>query len=337
MSTILKVPKVICFIMNKGGVGKTTTTLNFVGALSEPRSTGRAFKIGVIDNDPQCNLSDALEREALLEKDEDLPTAADLLNTENEDVPLDEFFTRVPRKSFNDRVFLLPGHPDLETVKDDLEFELKVTSPLPKGQTKDIGGERYSIQGFELKKAALFKKLRERIHTDLAGKLDYILIDTPPSRGFLTQMALGISDYVVPVISPGTKELDGLFSMEELIANVWYAYNPDLEVAGVLVNHVFEREVLATDIRRLVRERYTEIDLVLKHEIPRSVRIAEALSNNITIFESLHPKAEKSKVAYRKVLEELYLRALTQMEGKTVSAKYFFDFVYGQEQEAANE
>lgn len=174
---------------------------------------------------------------------------------------------------------------------------------------------------------------RERLKKDLAGQFDYIILDTPPSRGFLTQFALSLSDYVLPVMIPGTKELDGLIMMEQLIADCWASYNPKLSVAGILINNLFEREVLSSDIRQIVLERYSGKELMLKTEIPRSVRIAEAISNDQTVFESTHRDADAYKNVYRKLLSELYSRALTNKVNTTVSPNFFFELHYGEDEE----
>lgn len=338
---VLKFPVIISIIMNKGGVGKTTTCANIAAALSERRTTGIAHRIGVIDLDPQTNLSSVLGLDELQEKhQEDLITIAEFLDPDNTSIPVDDFFYFVDRPFFEGRLALLPGHIDLESLKDDLEYEMKFNSPISEDSEVGSFANSYDVGEFEQKKAQLFLNYRERIRRDLAGKFDYIIIDTPPSRGFLTQFALGLSDYVLPVMIPGTKEFDGLIMMEQLIADCWASYNPNLAVAGVLINNLFEREVLSKDIREMAKARYLGKELMLKTEIPRSVRIAEAISNDRTVFESEHRDADGYKNIYRKLLTELYSRALTNKVNTTVSPEFFYELHYGEEEnfkEAVNE
>lgn len=330
---VLKFPVILTVIMNKGGVGKTTTCANIAAALCEKRPTGNKFRIGVIDLDPQTNLSCVLGLDDLQEKHgSELVTIAEFLDPENSEIPADDFFYNVDRPYFDGRLSLLPGHIDLESLKDDLEYEMKSKSPIRGKSEGATFANSYDVGAFEQRKAQLFMSYRERIRQDLAGKYDYIIIDTPPSRGFLTQFALGLSDYVLPVMIPGTKEFDGLIMMEQLIADCWASYNPKLSVAGVLINNLFEREVLSKDIREMAKARYQGKELMLKTEIPRSVRIAEAISNDRSVFESEHRDAEAYRNIYRKLLSELYSRALTHKVNTTVSPEFFYDLHYGEEE-----
>lgn len=326
---VLKFPVILAVIMNKGGVGKTTTCANIAAALSEKRPSGNTFRIGVIDLDPQTNLSCILGLNELQEKHgEDLVTIAEFLDPQNSEVPVEDFFYTVDRPFFEGRLSLLPGHIDLESLKDDLEFEMKSKCHAHAKNGEASFSNSYDVGAFEQKKAQLFMSYRERIRQDLAGKFDYIIIDTPPSRGLLTQFALGLSDYVLPVMIPGTKEFDGLIMMEQLIADCWASYNPKLSVAGVLINNLFEREVLSKDIREMAKARYLGKELMLKTEIPRSVRIAESISNDQTVFESEHRDAEAYRNIYRKLLSELYSRALTNKVNTTVSPEFFYELHY---------
>lgn len=330
---VLKEPVIITIIMNKGGVGKTTTCANLAASLIEKRPTGNKFNVGLIDLDPQTNLSSVFGLNDLEnEFGEELTTIAEFLDPENNDIDTYQFFYNVNRPYFEGRLHLLPGHIDLESLKDDIEFEMKRNSPLKSKQGIEYIGQ-YDVEAFEAKKTNFFKIYRERLKKELAGKFDYIIIDTPPSRGFLTQFALSLADYVLPVMIPGTKELDGLIMMEQLIADCWASYNQKLSVAGILINNLFEREVLSKDIRAIVLKRYSGKELMLGTEIPRSVRIAESISNDQTIFESEHRDSEAYKEVYRKLLAELYSRELTTSATRTVSPEFFYNLHYSEDEE----
>lgn len=327
---ILSEPKILTVVMNKGGVGKTTTCSNLVAALSDMKVGDKAPIVAGIDLDPQCNFSNVLGLNKLYSEshDGDIVTVAEFIDPRNRDVSSIEFFSEIPRPFFNGKGLLLPSHPDLETAKDDLEFLFKLESKAEAGSD-----ELFDLHAYQSKKSFFFKEIRQKLKKDLAGIVDYIIIDTPPSLGFLAQFALAISDYVLPSITPGSAELDGLYAVEELIGSSWYAYNQDLKVVGIIVNEIYVNEVLSREIREIVKERYKGKDLLLRAEIPRSARIGQAMSNYITIFELDHPDAPEMANRYRKILTELHSRVLTNKINQALPAKYFYDFHFTENDE----
>ena len=93
-------PRIIAVANQKGGVGKTTTTINLGAALGEA-----GFRVLVVDLDPQGNASTGLgvepgEREA---------TTYDLLL---DDVPLDE----IVRATANEGLMVIPSTVDLSSA-----------------------------------------------------------------------------------------------------------------------------------------------------------------------------------------------------------------------------
>ena len=93
-------PRIIAVANQKGGVGKTTTTINLGAALGEA-----GFRVLVVDLDPQGNASTGLgvepgEREA---------TTYDLLL---DDVPLDE----IVRPTANEGLMIIPSTVDLSSA-----------------------------------------------------------------------------------------------------------------------------------------------------------------------------------------------------------------------------
>lgn len=81
------------------------------------------------------------------------------------------------------------------------------------------------------------KRLRKAL---AAVEDDYeaVLVDCPPSLGSLTRSALNASRHAVVVVEPSSLGLRGIGGVADLIDDVWDASNPDLELAGVIVNRV---------------------------------------------------------------------------------------------------
>lgn len=112
---------------------------------------------------------------------------------------------------------------------------------------------------------------------------DYILIDCPPALGLLTINALVSSDSVIIPIQCEFYALEGLSQLLETIAMVKRGLNPRLEIEGVLLNMVDKRNNLTKDVMNEVKE-YFE-DKVYSTQIPRNVRLAEAPSYGMSIFD----------------------------------------------------
>src|SRR3954463_6667905 len=69
----------------------------------------------------------------------------------------------------------------------------------------------------------------------LRGDFDYILIDTPPSLGLLTLNALVAADAVFIPLNCEYFALEGLADLVATLRRVRAAFNPSLDIAGVLM------------------------------------------------------------------------------------------------------
>lgn len=114
-------------------------------------------------------------------------------------------------------------------------------------------------------------------------KYDYILIDCPPALGLLTINALTASDSVIIPIQCEYYALEGLSQLMETIAMIKKGLNPNLSIEGVLLNMVDKRNNLTKDVMNEVKDYFKE--KVYETHIPRNVRLAEAPSYGMSIFE----------------------------------------------------
>jgi chromosome partitioning protein len=122
---------------------------------------------------------------------------------------------------------------------------------------------------------------RERFLADIvasvAASYDYIVIDCPPSLGLLTLNALVAADGVVVPMQAEYFALEGLSALTATIQKVKAAYNPRLEIDGVLFTMFDGRMNVANQVRDEVAKFFG--DKVLGTAIPRNVRLSEAPSH----------------------------------------------------------
>ncbi|CAN5563652.1 ParA family protein [soil metagenome] len=133
---------------------------------------------------------------------------------------------------------------------------------------------------------------------------DYLFIDTPPSLGLLTLNALVAADAVLIPLNCEYFALEGLADLVATLKRVRNAFNPRLDIAGVLMTMHDERtnlgQQVARDIRAFFQERvYTTV-------IPRNVRLGEAPSHGLPAV--LYDVKSRGAEAYLALAREVLAR-----------------------------
>ncbi|HAP75064.1 MAG TPA: plasmid partitioning protein [Acidimicrobiaceae bacterium] len=80
-------------------------------------------------------------------------------------------------------------------------------------------------------------RLRDAL-AEVSDQFHAVIIDCPPSLGSLSAAALAAADHAVIVVEPSALSLRGVGAVADLVDEVWDSHNPDLELAGVIVNKV---------------------------------------------------------------------------------------------------
>jgi len=118
-------------------------------------------------------------------------------------------------------------------------------------------------------------RLKEAL-APVAGRFDYVFVDCPPSLGLLTVNALAAADSLLVPLQCEYFALEGVSELMNTLQRVQRALNPRLEIEGVLLTMVDERNNLTQQVRDEARKFFK--DKLFRTVVPRSVRLAEAPS-----------------------------------------------------------
>jgi len=140
---------------------------------------------------------------------------------------------------------------------------------------------------------------------DLAPfKLDYVLIDCPPSLNLLTVNAMVAAHSVLVPLQAEFFALEGLSQLMLSIREVRQSLNPELRIEGVVITMYDARNNLSRQVEEDVRENLG--DLVYATVVPRNVRLSEAPSFAMPAL--LYDHTSKGSIAYQKLAAELLRR-----------------------------
>ena len=215
--------KVIAVCNQKGGVGKTTTSINLAACLSAAER-----KTLLVDMDPQSNASTGLG----IDKNNIDISIYDVMtgSTYSDSVNMDEI---IVTSDFIKYLDIAPSTPDLAGA----EIELVNT-------------------------IAREKKLDSAINT-VRDKYDYIIIDSPPSLGLLTVNVLTAADSVLIPIQCEYYALEGLAELLNTVRLVQKSLNSKLVIEGALLtmydNRLNLSKQVAEDVRSCFSGRVFEV------------------------------------------------------------------------------
>jgi chromosome partitioning protein len=151
-------------------------------------------------------------------------------------------------------------------------------------------------------------RLREALGA-IAGRFDYVLIDSPPSLGLLTVNAMvAASEAIIPVQAE-FYALEGLSQLTHVINRVREALNPSLHVSGVLVTMFDGRTRLAVEVLEELGRYFPQ--QMFKTQIPRNVRLSEAPSYGkpVVLFDPKSRGAQAYMALARELLEPAKVHA----------------------------
>ena len=189
--------RVMVVANQKGGVGKTTTTVNLAAALAQ-----LGQRVLVLDLDPQGNASTA-------------PVGGS--------PPRHSVVLRRPRRRGFHRRCRAETSRFAESVR--------------RSATIDLAGAEIELVSVVARESRLRKALAafEPIGADSEDRLDYVLIDCPPSLGLLTLNALVAGVEMLIPIQAEYYALEGLGQLIETVEMVRAHLNQHLQISTILI------------------------------------------------------------------------------------------------------
>ena len=142
-----------------------------------------------------------------------------------------------------------------------------------------------NLSGAEIELVSVDKReyrLREALvrHLETEQQLfDFIIIDCPPSLGLLTLNAFVAADAVLVPLQCEFYALEGLSMLLKTIERVRKAFNPALELQGIVLTMADKRNNLSEQVAADVRAHLGA--KVYNTVIPRNVRVSEAPSHGL--------------------------------------------------------
>ena len=210
--------KVISLVNQKGGVGKTTTSINLSSSLGH---LGK--KVLLIDLDPQSNSTTGLGVDrAKIKKS--------IYNVIMGECEIKEAIIKTQFKNLS----IIPAMIDLAGV--------------------DIELIQISVQDKEFVITEQLKKQLEMVR----DRYDFIIIDCPPNLGILTTNALAASDSVLIPIQCEYYSLEGVNQLLHTVLKVQQKVNPNLSIEGVLLTMLDGRTLLGLEVVEDVRKFFNE-------------------------------------------------------------------------------
>ncbi len=264
--------KIIAIVNQKGGVGKTTTSINLSASLG---MLGK--KVLMVDLDPQGNATTGV-------------------GVDKKGINNSIYEVLTLRSSIDDAIIktksigldVIPAYLNLAGVEMEL-IELE---------------KKYRETNQKINRVMRLKDELNKVK----DRYDFILIDCPPSLGILTTNALAAADSVLIPVQCEYYALEGIMQLINTIMLAQRKVNPNLDIEGVLLTMLSVNTNLGLEVISSIKEFFKE--RVYDTIIPRLIKLAEAPSHGKTILD-YDPRGKGAK-AYLNLAKEVILRNGTE-------------------------
>jgi chromosome partitioning protein len=258
------VARVIAVCNQKGGVGKTTTSINLAACLAAAER-----RTLVVDMDPQSNATTGLG----LDKNEIEFSVYDVLINGIEG----------------------PGSIKTEEAIQPINL-IKYLNILP--ATPDLAGAE-----IELVNTIARERRLDAAITSVRDKYDYVIIDSPPSLGLLTVNVLTAADAVLIPIQCEYYALEGLAELLNTVRLVQKSLNSKLVIEGALLTMFDNRLNLSRQVAEDVRSCFSGrvFDVVITRNVKLSE--APSFGKPIILYDIMSSGAENYLTLAKEIMQ----------------------------------
>jgi chromosome partitioning protein len=256
--------RIITVANQKGGVGKTTTTVNLAAALSMG-----GLRVAVIDLDPQGNAS----------------TAFGVEHQENPGI----YEVLMGDLTMSQAIQKVKGFPSLECVSSNTSLAQAEIELVP-------------MVAREMRLKDAIEELAKQ-RSDAGEPLDYIFIDCPPSLGLLTINALTAAKEMLIPIQCEYYALEGLSQLLKTFELVKKRLNASLKLSTFILTMFDSRTRLANDVADEIRKHYPNelIDIPIPRAV--RVSEAPGFNQTVMTYDSSSPGAIAYMAVARELAE----------------------------------
>ena len=248
--------KIIVIANQKGGVGKTTTSINLSAALANYNRS-----VLLIDLDPQGNSSRGLGVDITL-------ISKSVFDVLTGDININLAIRKTNVKGLD----LLPSKLFLASI--DSAIANKTDQPF-----------------FVLSNAI----------SEIKKEYDYIIIDCPPSLGFLTINALVSANSVLIPVQCEYFAMEAVAQILASVSRIQREYNPKLEIEGFLMTMYDAKTRLGTEITMQIRGLFKENTFF--SQIPRNISIPESNAKGMPV--TVYRPNSSGALAYFSLAKEI--------------------------------